>query len=157
MKKKYVQLLFSAAGAGTWMGRNEYQQYQALLEPNKVDRKGRLGAMIATKDFTSDQVGYGVHFAIRLIHLLFGNVGEQKIGEVFNDSDVQKLLQKISTHENHKTVGSTEEDYWQSERGKGQHVLDELMILFGANVNAETRASLQELAAKIREVGSFGQ
>ncbi|PWN72322.1 hypothetical protein C1631_006910 [Chryseobacterium phosphatilyticum] len=152
MEKRYIQLLLSVAGAGgAWMGRNEYQQYKALLEPEKVDPDSRLGAMIATKDFTRDQVGYGVYPSIRLIHLLFGNVGEQKIGEVFNRPDVQKALRKIRTHESHKFVGSIEESYWKGERKKGENIFDELMILFGANVNADTRACIQEWAATIRE------
>lgn len=154
MKKKYVQLLLSTAGT-TWVGTNGYQQYKALLEPGKVDPAGRLGAMIATKDFTSDQVGYGVYPAIRLIHLLFGNIGEQKIGEVFKRPEVQEALRRIRTHENHKIVGGIEEKYWNDEKWRGDNRLDDLMILFGASVNADIRAHIQELAAQIRQGSSF--
>ncbi|KAA2224037.1 SPASM domain-containing protein [Chryseobacterium sediminis] len=152
MKKRYLQFLLSASGAGTaWMGRNEYQQYKALLDPDRVDRTGRLGAMLATKDFTPDQVGYGVYPSIRLIHLIFGNIGEQKIGEIFNDPEMQQLLKELGTHENHQNVGDKEQKYWQSKWNDESHPGRKLMAGLGAAFDGNSRAFIQKSAAELRE------
>lgn len=151
MKKNYLQLLLSAAGAGSWMGINEYQQYKALLNSENIDKNGRLGAMIATKDFLPDQVGYGVYPSIRLIHLLFGDIGEQQIGKIFNDPEMQKMLKELGTHENHQLVGSKEQEYWREQWEKEKNPVRKIMAGLGAAFDGESRAYIQESAAKLRK------
>lgn len=162
MKKRYLLLLTSPrtlkimGGVGTagtaWMGRNYYQQRMALAYPETVDPNGRRGAMLATRHFERDQVGYGVHPSIRLIHLLFGNIGEQEIGKLFNSLEVQAIMRKSRTHENHKELGAEEVKYWKGQLKKGKTIPDNMMIRFGALMPADTRAYIQERGARIRSL-----
>lgn len=133
-----------------WAGFNYFRQYKALANPQQIDQYGRLGAMLAAKDFKHDQVGYGVYPSIRLIHLLFGNFGQQHIGRIFNSPEAQAIMKKPRTTENHLELGKMEYDYWISQLGKGDTFPDELMIKFGAAVNPEWRAFIQEMNAKAR-------
>ncbi|MDR3023451.1 SPASM domain-containing protein [Chryseobacterium sp.] len=153
MKKRYLQLLLSAAGT-TWVGRNEYQQYKALLDTDSVDQTGRLGAMLATRDFPPDQVGYGVYPSIRFIHMVFGNIGEQKIGEIFNDPEMQEMLKQPGTHENHQNVGNKEQKYWQSKWEEENHPGRKLMAGLGAAFDGNSRAYIQKTAANLRDGNS---
>lgn len=162
MKKRYLLLLASPrtlkimGGVGTagtaWMGRNYYQQRMALAYPETVDPNGRRGAMLATRNFERDQVGYGVHPSIRLIHLLFGNIGEQEIGKLFNSPEVQVIMRKSRTHENHKELGAEEVKYWKGQLKKGKTIPDNMMIRFGALMPADARAYIQERGARIRSL-----
>ncbi|ASW72995.1 hypothetical protein IQ37_09890 [Chryseobacterium piperi] len=152
----YVLLLRTTRTAGAlgtvgWLGNNYYQQYQALANPEQVNRERRLGAMLGARDFTSDQVGFGVFIAIRLIHLTFGNIGEQGIGSLFNSPRAQELMRAPRTFENNRRLGVMEYQYWRGERGRGEYVWDEFMIQFGAHVNPTARAILQEGAARFRD------
>jgi hypothetical protein len=150
MNKNYLALL--ASGTTIWLGRNYHQQYQALENPDKANPDGRLGAMLAAKDFNPDQVGFGVFPSIRLIHTIFGNIGEQHIGSVFNTPEAQEIMRSLRTPENHRRLGAMEQQYWQSERRQGKNIGDELMIIFGANTNPDVRADLQEKAAQLRNL-----
>lgn len=164
MKKRYLLLLASprtlkimgGVGVGTagtaWMGRNYYQQRMALSYPETVDPNGRRGAMLATRHFERDQVGYGVYPSIRLIHLLFGNIGEQEIGKLFNSPGAQAIMRKSRTHENHKELGAEEVKYWKDQLKKGKSIPDNMMIRFGALMPADARAYIQEGGARIRSL-----
>ena len=150
--KFYLKLLTSAGTLSTgWLGRNYYNQYKALENPDQVNPHGRLGAMLASRNFDHNQVGYGVYPSIRLIHLLFGNIGEQEIGRLFNSPEGQALMKELRTIENHKKLGTIEQKYWISEKGQGKNISDELMICFGAVADPDFRAYVQESNAKIRE------
>lgn len=153
--KFYLKLLMSAGGA--WTGRNYYQQYRAIENPEEVNPYGRLGAMLAAKDFESHQVGYGVYPSIRLIHFLFGNIGEQEIGRVFNSVEGQELLRQIRSEENHQKLGKMEYEYWKSQVGKGKTIGDRFMINFGASVDEKWRGYIQEGNAEIRELLNYFQ
>ncbi|WP_150114790.1 SPASM domain-containing protein [Chryseobacterium sp. IHB B 17019] len=159
--KKYLLLLASSrtamtvGGFGTvgtvWMGRNYYQQLMALAYPETIDPNGRRGAILATRYFKRDQVGFGVYPSIRLIHLIFGNIGEQEIGKLFNSPAAQAIMRKPRTHKNHKKLGAQEVKYWISQRGLGKTIPDNMMIwFFGAVMQASARAYIQESNARIR-------
>ncbi len=162
IKKFYLLLLASsrnakilggAGAAGTlWIGSNYYQQRQALAYPETVDPNGRRGAMLATRHFERGQVGYGVHPSIRLIHLLFSDIGEQEIGKLFHSPEAQAIMRKLRTHENHEELGAEEVKYWISQQKKGKTFPDNIMIRFGALMPAGARARIQEGSAKIRSL-----
>jgi len=136
---------------GLWFGRNYYQQRQALENPDQVDPNGRLGAMLAAGRFHQGQVGYGVQPAIRLIHGVFGNIGQQQIGRVFNGPEAQEIMAAPRDPENNRRLGEIEHNYWQEQQGHGENLPDEAMIRFGANVNPVYRGNIQELLAQFRE------
>lgn len=153
--KYYLLLLRTSQIAGTvgagWIGRNYYQQYQALENPDQVNPDSRLGAMIAARHFDNNQVGFGVYPSIRLIHTVFGNVGEQQIGKVFNSPQAQEIMGAPRTFENNRRLGEMEYQYWQGEQWQGENIGDEFMIQFGAHVDPDVRAFLQEIAAQVRD------
>lgn len=146
-----IGLRYSSLKSYKWVEGNYNQQVFALNNPDKIDKSGRLGAIIATKDFNYTQVGAGAHIAIRGIHLFFGNIGEQEIGTVFFSPQVQEILKQARTIENNKKLGLLEYIYWNSQRYRGKTYGDEAMIIFGANVGPTTRAYLQEASAQMGE------
>lgn len=148
-----LKIIGGVGTAGTlWIGTNYYQQRQALAYPETVDPNGRRGAMLATRHFERGQVGYGVHPSIRLIHLLFRNIGEQEIGKLFHSPEAQAIMRKLRTHENHKELGAEEVKYWKGQLNKGKTIPDHMMIWFGALMPADARAYIQERGAKIRSL-----
>ncbi len=142
---------WAGAMGAAWVGRNIHQQNAALQHPDQIDPNGRLGAMLAARRFEPHQVGAGVFPAIRAIHAVFGNIGEQQIGRLFNGPQAQALMGQPRNQANHQQLGAMEHQYWQDERGRGANPLDEFMIQFGANVNPQMRGHIQEMFARMRD------
>lgn len=128
---------------GSSMIENYLDQEEAIRNPSQVSPDGRLGAMLSSQKFEEGQVGYGANPSIRGIHTVFGNVGEQGIGSVFNSPEAQRLMASPSTFKNNRALGQLEYDYWKSQVGQGETWGDEAMIRFGAAVPPGMRAGIQ--------------
>lgn len=154
--KYYVLLLRTALATGgigtiTWTGENYRRITYALENPDTVDPDGRLGAMVATRDYTPDQVGYGVHAATQLIYLVFRDIGEQQIGKAFGALKPKQYLESPGTFENHKIFGAFDQGYWKDEFNMGKTTADNMVIGLGASLNPTIRAITQKLLAGIRQ------
>lgn len=146
-----VGFRYSSLKGYQWVRENYNQQMFALQNPHLVRKNGRIGAIIATKDFDYTQVGAGAHIAIRGIHLFFRNIGEQEIGTVFFSPEVQEILRLKRTMENNRRLGCLEYEYWISQKNSGNTYGDKAMIFWGSNVGPDARAILQEASAVVGE------
>lgn len=159
MIKRYVLLAGSpqfrriqTRNFGTFWPKENYRRITyALQNPDTVDPDGRLGAVVATQKYKPDQVGYGVHAATILIYVVFGDLGQQKVGKEFGLSYALEVLESQRNFKNNKRFGTIDQDYWINNTGKGGSLPDNIVICIGANINPTTRAMVQEFLARIRE------
>ncbi|WP_449397431.1 hypothetical protein [Chryseobacterium wanjuense] len=151
----YILLLRSAGVAGSlgtaWVGRNYYNITQAFKHPDQVDPSGRIGALMASRRYTRDQVGYGVHAATILIYLAFGGIGEQHVGTRFSQPDAIEALERNRNYINDRDFAILDQGHWINNQGKGKTLPDNIVICIGANIGSTPRAHIQEILAKIRE------
>lgn len=126
----------------------EWNPASRLRNLNDIDRgtvsaeaSTRLGAYEATRGYQQGTVGYAIHNAIGDIYLLLGDVGQEKIGLVFNNPITQTLYDLPVSSWANLAVATIEYNYWLGVR---QADWTSFGGYAGAAFTPEVRAWLQE-------------
>lgn len=101
----------------------------------------RLGAYEATRGYPQGTVGYAIHNAIGDIYLMLGDIGQEKIGLVFNNAITRTLYDQPVTSWANLAAATIEYNYWLGVR---QADWTSFGGYAGAAFTPEVRAWLQE-------------